>query len=104
MEIVVIRPKQFADRLRAYKLYIDGKPVGKIKAGQEVCLSIPQNSSKLLAKIDWCSSNEFDLSAIKENEKLEIVNTMSEKAWIPFYIIYLTTVGRKKYLRVEKAS
>jgi hypothetical protein len=105
MEIVVIRPKQYADRLRAYKLYIDSKPVAEIKAGQEIRLLIPQNSSKLLAKVDWCSSNEFDLSAMKENGKIEIANAISKKkAWIPFYVIYAITVGRKQYLRIEKAA
>ena len=104
MEIVATRPKQFADRRRAYKLHIDGKLAGKIEAGQEIRLTIPQNSSILQATIDWCSSNTFDLSTIKENEKLEILNAISKKAWIPFYLLYAITARRKKYLSVKKVA
>jgi hypothetical protein len=104
MEVLIIRPSQFADRVRAYKLEIDGKPAGVIKAGQEITLNIPENAQQLLAKIDWCTSNKFDLTGIRDNEKLEIKNAMALKLLIPFYIFYAITFGKNKYLKIERSA
>ena len=101
MAIVVSRPKQYADRVRAYKLFIDGQPAAEIKGGQEIRLEVPQNGKKLLAKIDWCTSNELDLSTVHNDDKIEIMNAMRGKQWIPFYVFYAITFGRKQYLQLR---
>ena len=104
MEVLIIRPAQFADKVRAYKLEIDGKPCGEIKTGQEITLNIPENAQQLLAKIDWCTSNKFDLAEIRDNERLEVKNAMALKLLIPFYIFYAITFGKNKYLKIERST
>jgi hypothetical protein len=104
MEIVISRPKQFADRVRAYKLLIDGKIISKLKAGEEVRVTLPENAKILTAKIDWCSSNEFNLSNVRANENIEVKNAMSRKLWIPFFAIYAITFRKNSYLSINKAA
>ena len=104
MKIIVTRPKQFADRGRSYSLHVDGKLLAKIKAGEEIEVNLPENANVISAKIDWCSSNEFNLENIKSNEKLEVKNAVVRKIWIPFYVLYSITLKRKSYLNMAKAS
>jgi hypothetical protein len=104
MEVIIVRPKQFADMARSYELNIDGKFIRKISSGEEVRLTLPENAKILTASIDWCSSNEFDLSQVKENDRIEVKNSMSKKVWIPFYVFYAITVKKRAYISISKAS
>ena len=104
MEIIVFRPKQFADRARAYDLNLDGKVIAKLKAGEEIKVKLPENAKTLSASIDWCSSNEFQLSSINGNEKIEIKNSISKKIWIPFFVLYAITFKKNSYLSIGKAA
>lgn len=101
MDISITRPKQFADKIRAYKLYIDDIQVAEIKSGKTITISIPQDAKKLYASVDWCSSNEFDLFTIKPGVSLEVKNSFSHKLWIPFLPLYYITLGNKKYLKIQ---
>lgn len=104
MEVIVSRPLQFVDRIRSYKLEIDGEFCGEIKPGQEIRLNIPEQAKTLVAKIDWCSSNIFDLTGLQANEKLEVKNAVPLKVLIPFYSFYAISIARKRYLHIEKIS
>lgn len=104
MEVIIVRPKQFADMARSYELNIDGKFIRKIGSGEEVRITIPDNAKVLTASIDWCTSNEFDLSSVKENDRIEVKNSMSKKVWIPFYVFYAITVKKRAYISISKAS
>lgn len=102
MQIIISRPKQYADRTRVYKLRIDGNLVAKIKANEEVCITIPEGAQTLHATIDWCSSNHFSLINIKDNEKLEVKNSYVRKIWIPFYPLYAITFKKNSYLNIAR--
>jgi hypothetical protein len=104
MEIIISRPKQFADRIRAYELLIDGKTISKLKAGEEVRITLPENAKILTAKIDWCSSNEFNLSNVTANENIEVKNAISRKLWISFFAVYAITFKKNAYLSISKAA
>jgi len=104
MNIKVFRPKQYSDKLRRYKLLINGNVVAELKAGHQIEITIPEGSSILSAKVDWCSSNELSISEISPNDTVEVKNSFSHKLWIPFIPIYYITFGRKKYLSIKKSS
>lgn len=104
MEITVSRPKQFADRIRAYKIKIDGNKISEIKAGESITISIPENSSIIQANVDWGLSNEMNVSDLSQSDNLTIKNSFSHKLWIPFVAFYYITFARKKYLNISKYS
>jgi len=60
--IKIKRDSGYADRLRAYKIVVDGNVVGEIKNHQEIELDISHGKHELFLKIDWCRSNvvEFE--------------------------------------------
>lgn len=47
-----------ADVLRAYKVLIDGKEIGRIKSGETLNFPLATGNHTLQLKIDWCSSKE----------------------------------------------
>ena len=55
--LLVKRPSQYADMVRRYRLYIDGRRVGTIKRSEELAFELPAGEHEIVARIDWCRSN-----------------------------------------------
>jgi len=104
MDIQVYRPKQFCDMTRDYRLLADGVEIGLLKPGETQTINIPDNTKALLAKIDWCSSQEFLLPELRER-KLTVKNSFSStffKSLLP--ALYYITIGKNKYLKIESGA
>lgn len=56
-----------SDALRAYKIFIDGKEIGKIKSNETLKIQLAVGNHSIQLKIDWCSSKEMVFS-ILENQ------------------------------------
>lgn len=101
MEIEIIRPKQYQDKIRDYHLEVDGKKLIEVKPNSKFTLTIPDDAEYIQAKIDWCSSPKFYIKDIKSN-KVTIKNTFSgnflKAIFSPLYYI---TIGKNKYLTIE---
>ncbi|HLD18480.1 MAG TPA: hypothetical protein VJB90_00515 [Candidatus Nanoarchaeia archaeon] len=54
------RDSGYADRIRAYKIVLDGDIVEEIKNGQQLELNVSPGRHQLYLKIDWCRSNVVD--------------------------------------------
>ncbi len=50
----------WTDRLRAYKVILDGNTLGEIGNGEEREFKVPAGKHTLKMKIDWCGSNTID--------------------------------------------
>ena len=61
--ITLSRDSGYADRIRAYRVVIDGSEVGTINNGETKTFSVEPGPHELDLRIDWCSSNtvKFDL-------------------------------------------
>ena len=55
-KIILKRKSAFADRMRAYQIYLDGKKVGKIQNGDDWEWICEDGSHTLQLRIDWCTS------------------------------------------------
>lgn len=100
MTIKIKRDSGYADRLRAYKVVLNGEVIGKITNGQTVEFDIPKGIHKLQLKIDWCRSNivEFEM----KNKTIEFEcgsNLRGAKIFLAlFYILFLSN----KYIWLKK--
>jgi len=52
----IVRDWGYADRLRAYKVIVDGKTAGEIRNGETKEFPISSGQHELSLKIDWCGS------------------------------------------------
>jgi hypothetical protein len=60
--IHVHRPAEgWTDRLRAYKLEVDGEEVARIKRGESKALEVSAGQHEIVAKVDWTSSDTLML-------------------------------------------
>ena len=91
--VIIIRTNEFVNRLRDYQLYIDGKNIGKIGNGQTKEFSIPAGKHKLIARIDWCSSQEIEFEVQETQTRTFNVGSFKNGKWImPISLITLVSL------------
>ena len=92
--IRVHRGGGFADRWRAYKIFVDGDERGKISAQSVLDIAVTPGAHRLVAKIDWTRSEEIEVH-VGENETihLDVANTYG-----PTRSVFAISVGRNSYL------
>jgi hypothetical protein len=56
---------KFRDRFRAYRLEIDGEPVGQIRYGKEILVETRPGRRTVQARIDWTGSEELTLDLVE---------------------------------------
>jgi hypothetical protein len=60
--ITVIRSRRAAvDKLRAYRVVIDGRRAGKLQRGQRCSFPVPAGEHHVWVTIDWCRSPKTDV-------------------------------------------
>ena len=99
--IKIKRDSGYADRLRAYKVVLDGNVVGEVKNGQQIEFDASQGKHELFLKIDWGRSNvvEFESDGSSDIEFECGSNLRGLK--IPLSIVY-ATILRSKYIWLNK--
>lgn len=98
--IKIKRDSGYADRLRAYKIILDKKVIGKIKNGQEVTLEVPKGNHQLYLKIDWCRSNTVNFDAHDSNIKFECGSNL--RGFKILLALFYVTFFRDQYLWLKK--
>lgn len=130
--IRVQRSREYNNRMRDYKIFIDGKQVGTIANGETKDFETTLGQHIVTAKIDWCSSP--DISVFVKDNLVTILRVGGFKngQWLmpigsglialhfiltyftkfnysilfalPFFILlfYYLTFGRKKYLTLNE--
>jgi hypothetical protein len=61
--LTVVRDSGYADRLRAYKIVLDGIAIGSIKNGETKTFPIAPGQHSLSLRIDWCGSKSVEFAA-----------------------------------------
>lgn len=101
MEIEIVRPKQFADKVRNYRLWADEHEVALIKPNSSQIVRLPEGTQTLRATIDWCSSPDFSVADIHGN-KLVVQNGFASNILAALTLpLYYITFGRGKYLAIR---
>ena len=59
--ILLKRKKEYPDRARKYKVFLDDVLVGNIKSGGDLKIEVSNGTHKIFLKIDWCSSNILEI-------------------------------------------
>jgi hypothetical protein len=126
------RTNDYMNLMRDYRLFIDGQKIGSIGNAQTKEFEIPAGRHSLIAKIDWCSSQELSFEIDKDDSKTLLVSGFIISKWIMplilgiiafsfivtlithFYftlfiilpafllLLYFLTFGRKNYLSLKE--
>jgi hypothetical protein len=65
--IVIVRSNEYINRFRSIDLYLNGEILGYIDNGETIEYDLPGGDHKLVAKIDWCGSQQIDFN-LEEHE------------------------------------
>lgn len=141
IKIVLTRKNEWMNRLRPYKILVDGELVGKIENGKVEELEVATVAHAIECKVDWCYSNKYELKTTDGDTIYLRVKSGMKGFWIVYvvlftmiivnlaipnqrqllgetgyrlrmlfflvpilYYIYYLTMGRRKYLLLEKDS
>ena len=130
--IIIKRTSEFVNRLRNYRIFLDGEKIGTIANGETKEFEITPGLHTIIAKIDWCTSPEISVT-LSDSEKKELtVGGFKNGKWImpvglaiivityflqaeynikygaiavfPFFavLVYYISIGRKKYLTLTE--
>lgn len=91
----VHRSSEYSNKIRDIGLYLDGNKIGKIADGETVDFELDKGEHKLIAKIDWVTSNEIKFRIEDQDIKFHLSGTS------PFLVFYYATFGRKNYLKLK---
>src|SRR5664279_2250666 len=61
--IRITRDRGFADRMRAYRVLVDGQEIGEIRSGETKEFPIAAGPHELTARIDWAGSQVIRFTA-----------------------------------------
>src|SRR5687767_7984917 len=89
------RGSAYTDRLRAYKVLVDGREVGQIKNGQTESFTVEPGRHEVMLKIDWATSPPVTIDATPGATTRLSCRPRAN----PLTALYYTTLGRKNYLR-----
>lgn len=92
-KLIIHRSSEFANRIRAIRIYLDKEKIGEIMDGETKEFEIPAGRHLLQAKIDWCGSNEIEFR-VHEGKPV----TFSLFGTNPIYALYYITLARHSYL------
>jgi hypothetical protein len=132
--ITLQRSSDYNNRLRDYKIFIDGEHAGNISNGDTKSFTVPAGKHDICAKIDWCSSQEINFN-VSDNETVYftvggyrgarmitwIILSMLALHYIlqktvdfhytvffvaiPFLVmLYYISIGRKRYLSLKQVN
>jgi len=101
-EIVVSRPdERWANRLRSYKIVIDGHVLASLRRGEDATVAVAAGHHTVRANIDWGRSKDVDLD-LGENDRAYLLCQSGFRASFVFPRAWLyVTIWRKRYLDLQ---
>jgi hypothetical protein len=100
--ISVSRDSGYADRIRDYRVLLDGAEIGRIGNGGQKSFEIAAGRHQLMIKVDWCRSNIVSFN-LAEGQSAEFTGGSSLRGWRLVLALYYATLGFRNYLWLRAA-
>lgn len=88
------------DKIRNYKIIIDGRNYGIIGSGKTKEIDIAPGNHEIFLKIDWCRSNKIDFN-ISRNQTIEFECGNSITGWKLIFVCIYITFLKNRYLWIN---
>jgi hypothetical protein len=95
--ISVSRDSGYADRLRDYRVLLDGAEIGRLGNGAAKNFEIPSGQHQLMIKVDWARSNIVVLD-FGDGESARFLCGSNLRGWRLALAIYYMSFGFRNYL------
>lgn len=98
--IRVKRTTRWPDMSRAYKIQLDGEPVGEIRWGEDLELDVPEGKHELRASIDWCRTPPIEF--VSDGSDVEFECGSGVRGWRLLLVLLYISILRSQYLNLRK--
>jgi hypothetical protein len=95
--ISISRDRGYADRLRDYRVLLDGTEIGRLGNGAAKTFEIPAGQHQLMIKVDWGRSNIVAFDA-GESQSARFLCGSNLRGWRIVLALYYATFGFRHYL------
>ena len=96
-QLVITRPSgKYRDRIRRYRIEVDGSRAGTIGPGEELVIPIATGAHTVQARIDWTGSPRVSVEVTDEHSPRLVVRPAGSAA-----MGLLQIFGRTRYLELE---
>lgn len=99
--INIKRDSSYADKLRSYKVILDGEVVGELADGQSKSFNVEPGTHTLYMKIDWARSNKLTFRSAG-TQTLNFRCGSNLKGAKVFLAIVYATILPHKYINLER--
>jgi len=103
-KIVLNRKQEWINRLRTYRVLIDGKEVGSVRNGSAEEFMVTPGTHTVQSKVNWCSSGVYTAD-LRQDEiiYLKVSNGM-KFYWVVFIFILAALLLRQFYYRISERT
>ena len=102
-QITVRRTTSYADRLRAYKVKVDGVVVGLVRARESVTVPVAPGRHSLVIRIDWGGSEQIDFE-VKTGEHIFFECGSSLAGWRVLLALFYAIVRPHQWLWLRRKA
>jgi hypothetical protein len=95
--IWVSRDSGYADRLRDYRVLLDGAEIGRIGNGGERSFEVAAGRHQLMMKVDWGRSNILSLE-VGPDQRMKFRCGSNLRGWRILLTFYYASFGFRNYL------
>ena len=88
-KLILSRKKEWQNKSRKFRIYIDGKKIDTIANGEIKEIEIEPGKHKLILKIDWCSSPEVDIEISEEKSTMMETSGYKLGNWVTLIMALL---------------
>ena len=91
-KLVLTRKSEWLNRLRGYKVFIDGVKTGVVRNGDTEEFLLQPGTHTLTCKVDWCSSRDYKFEVNEGEVAYAHVRSGMRHYWyflIPTLVLYL---------------
>ena len=89
-KLIISRRKEWQNRGRQFKIFVDGENIDLIKNGEIKELDLKSGNHKVKFKIDWCESQEVEIEIPEDKSRSLEVSGFKIGRWVlPFFNLTL---------------
>lgn len=100
--LTIVRDSGYADRVRKYKVVIDGAVAGFISSGETKEFAVSPGRHSLYMKIDWCGSKPVEFTAT-DQDKLTFQAKSNLRGFKIFASLWYAIFDRDSYILLERS-
>jgi len=103
VSLTIVRDSGYADRIRKYKVVVDGAVVGHISNGETKEFPVSPGHHYLCMKIDWCGSKPVEFTAT-ERDTVTFRARSNLRGFKLFSALWRVLFDRDSYILLERFS